>query len=61
VAVLRHERRFGRPTSELADRAEQIVETTAIAIEPEPDEAFAELLAHVRREIASIRHDLDDG
>ena len=55
VAVLRQELRHGRATPELAERASNIVEHTAVAIEPEPDAAFLELLGYVRAEIAEIR------
>jgi hypothetical protein len=58
--VLRHEHRLGRMTPELADRAEQIVEATVIDIHPEPDEAFNELVSHLRREIAELRNDRPD-
>ena len=58
LAVLRHERERGRMTLELADRAEAVVESTVIAIEPEPDEAFQEMVAYTRQEIAALRDDL---
>jgi hypothetical protein len=44
-----------RATPELADRASEIVEHTAIAIEPEPDYALLEFLDFIRAEIADIR------
>jgi len=47
-------------TPELADRAEQIVETTLIDIQPEPDEAFDELVAHLRSEIGALRRERGD-
>ena len=55
LAVLRNEARFGRETKALADRAEEVVEHTAVAIEPEPDEPLLELLRYARREIAEFR------
>jgi hypothetical protein len=53
--VLRHERRAGSETVELADRAAQVVEYTAVGIEPEPDEALLELLEYARHEVAELR------
>ena len=45
-------------TAELADRAQTVVEATAVAIEPEPDETFTELLDYTRREIGELREEL---
>lgn len=56
LAVLRQELKFGRGTPELAKRAEEIVERTAIDIEPQADEALQELLDYVRREIAEVKN-----
>ena len=58
LAVLRHERGRGRMTPELADRAEDVVESTAISIEPEPDDSFREMLDYARREIRELREEL---
>ena len=55
LAVMRHELRHGRMTPELADRASDVVEETAIAIEPEPDAALRELLDSARAEIEKSR------
>ena len=55
LAVLRHERSSGTETAALADRAAKVVEHTAVAIEPEPDEALLELIAFARGEIADLR------
>ena len=55
LAVIRHERKPGRATPELAQRAAAIVDKTAIAIEPEADEPFLELLDFIRRELDEIR------
>ena len=60
LAVLRHERRAGTETPLLADRAEQVVEHTAVGIDPEPDEALLELIAFTRREIAELRARTED-
>jgi hypothetical protein len=56
LAVIRQELHRGRATPELADRAADIVEQTAIEVEPEPDDALLELLDYVRAEITDIRH-----
>jgi predicted HTH domain antitoxin len=45
-------------TPELADRAEDVVESTAISIEPEPDDSFREMLDYARREIRELREEL---
>jgi hypothetical protein len=55
LAVIRHELRHGRMTAELADRASQVVEETAIAVEPEADSALRDLLDSARAEIESSR------
>jgi hypothetical protein len=55
LAVIRQELKHGRATPELADRASEIVEQTAVAIEPEPDGALLELLGYIREEITDIR------
>jgi hypothetical protein len=55
LAVIRHEQNHDRATPELGERASDIVEHTAVAIEPEPDEALLELLDYIRAEIADIR------
>lgn len=56
LAVLRQELKHGRGTPELARRAEEVVERTAIDIQPEPDESLLELLNYVRREIAEMKN-----
>ena len=55
LAVIRQELSHGRATPELAERASEIVEQTAIAIEPEPDAALLEFVGYMRAEIAEIR------
>ena len=55
LEVLRQELKYGRGSPELADRAEEIVEATALDIEPEPDEALQELIEYARREIDEVK------
>jgi hypothetical protein len=50
-AVLQGARRRGSLSPEMRERASEIVEMTAIAIEPETDREWAELLAAVRADL----------
>lgn len=52
LAVVRHERRRGRASRDLLERASQVVEASAIPIETEGDPELQELLASVRAEVA---------
>ena len=51
-AVVRGARKKGGLSAELQQRASEIVERTAIEVEPEADNELAELLAAVRAELA---------
>lgn len=55
LGVLRNERPVGHVSAELADRAEQVVKRTAVAIEPEADQELLDLLEDARRAIADLR------
>jgi hypothetical protein len=55
LAVIRQELSHDRATPELAERASEILEHTALAIEPEPDDALLELVGYIRGEITEIR------
>lgn len=55
LAVVRHERRRGRASRDLLERASQVVEASAIPIETEGDAQLQELLASVRAEVARGR------
>ncbi|HET6820086.1 MAG TPA: hypothetical protein VFH98_05970 [Candidatus Limnocylindria bacterium] len=55
LAVIRQELNHDRATPLLAERASEIVEQTALAIEPEPDDALLELIGYIRGEITEIR------
>jgi RNA polymerase-interacting CarD/CdnL/TRCF family regulator len=50
-AVVRAERQRGTPPQDLLDRAAQIVEQTAVAIEGETDTELADLLSTTREEV----------
>jgi hypothetical protein len=52
-AVLQGARRRGTLSPQMRQRASEIVETTAIAIEPETDAEWARLLAAVRAEVGA--------
>ena len=54
-AVIRHERRRGRASQDLLERASQVVEASAIPIESEGDAELQELLASVRAEVTRGR------
>ena len=54
LAVIRQELGHGRATPDLAQRASEIVDQTAVAIDPDP--AFVELVGYIKAEIAEIRH-----
>ena len=54
-AVLRGARKRGSVSAELRQRASEIVERTAIEVEPEADGELAELLAAARAELAPER------
>ena len=55
LAAIRQEQKRGQATPEFGERASQIVEKVALAIEPEPDDALLELIDYVRAEIGDIR------
>lgn len=52
-AVLQGARKRGTLSPEMRQRATEIVETTAIAVEPETDGEWAELLAAIRADLAA--------
>jgi hypothetical protein len=52
-AVVRGARERGDLSTELRQRATEIVEHTAIEVQPESDEELAELLAAVKAELAA--------
>jgi hypothetical protein len=52
-AVLQGARRRGTLSPDMRRRASEIVEMTAIAVEPETDGGWAELLAAVRADVAA--------
>ena len=54
-AVLRGARKKGGVSEELRQRASEIVERTAIEVEPEADGELAELLAAVRAQLSPER------